>query len=86
MMARKITRSFDTTVNHHFVVRYWREPQNIDNPTEVWRGKVSQILQPLETERGIKGMRIAFHDLQELPAIIRSMIEQAPENRARDHH
>lgn len=75
----------DAGITYHFVVRYWREPREPGSAAEVWRGRVSRVPTALEAESGMPEQWVPFTDLDDLPAIIRSLIGQAARSAPAGH-
>ena len=70
----------DAHESHRFVVLYRREPRELherNGPTEEWRGWVSRVPDRVELVRGVKEERLSFRALQDLPDLIRMLVEQA---------
>ncbi|WP_372571757.1 hypothetical protein [Ruegeria jejuensis] len=66
------------TQSHRFVVIYRCEPREIAGAAEVWRGWVERIPDPRQrAEAGQTEERLGFHELQELPALITRLMDEA---------
>ncbi len=61
---------------HRFVVAYIQDAQEFEHPASEGRGWVTRVLGGSQRDEGM-GERISFSELDELPDILRRLIERS---------
>lgn len=64
--------------SHRFVIVYRTETREIADAAVVWRGWVERVPDPRQIEaEQAEGQRLGFHALDELPGLIRALMDQS---------